>query len=101
MNDSSKTHDEQAALWKGAAGCSWVEAQTALDQMFRPIEELLTEAAAAKPNGRVLDVGCGTGSTTVAVARQLGAAGQCVGIDISEPMIARGHGAERNRAEFR
>ena len=45
--------------------------------------------------GRVLDVGCGTGSTTLAVARRLGAKGRCIGIDISEPMIA----AARARAE--
>jgi SAM-dependent methyltransferase len=43
----------------------------------------------------VLDVGCGTGATTLAVARLLASAkGDCVGIDISEPMIA----AARERA---
>jgi ubiquinone/menaquinone biosynthesis C-methylase UbiE len=36
----------------------------------------------------VLDVGCGTGSTTLAIARQLGPKGTAVGVDISEPMIA-------------
>jgi ubiquinone/menaquinone biosynthesis C-methylase UbiE len=43
----------------------------------------------------VLDVGCGTGSTTLAVARLLGVKGRCVGIDISEPMIT----AAQARAE--
>ena len=46
---------------------------------------------------RVLDVGCGTGSTTLAVARRLGANGAAVGIDISEPMIAARAGARRAR----
>jgi SAM-dependent methyltransferase len=36
----------------------------------------------------VLDVGCGTGSTTLAVARRLDAQGHCLGVDISDPMIA-------------
>src|SRR6185503_10080916 len=44
---------------------------------------------------RVLDVGCGTGSTTLAVARLLQAKGGCTGIDISGPMIA----AARARAK--
>lgn len=78
---------EQSTLWNGVAGCAWVDAQEVLDQMFQPLEDLLAEAVHAGPVRRVLDVGCGTGSTTRAVARRLGAQGCCVGIDISEPMI--------------
>jgi len=48
----------------------------------------------SKRQGRVLDVGCGTGGTTLAVARRA-AGNRCVGVDISEPMIA----AARARAE--
>ena len=33
-----------------------------LDQMFKPFEDLLVEAVSAGSGGRVLDVGCGTGS---------------------------------------
>jgi ubiquinone/menaquinone biosynthesis C-methylase UbiE len=63
--------------------------------MFKPFEELLVEAASAASASRVLDVGCGTGSTTLAVARLQPAKGRCIGIDISDPMIA----AARARAE--
>ncbi len=56
--------------------------------MFKPFEDLLVGAVPAEPGGNVLDVACGTGSTTVAVARRLGGEGRCVGIDISDPMIA-------------
>jgi SAM-dependent methyltransferase len=87
--------NEQTALWNGTAGCAWVEAQGLLDEVFRPLEQSLVDAVADGPGGRVLDVGCGTGGTTVAVARRLGAKGQCVGIDISEPMLT----AARARAE--
>lgn len=79
-------------LWNGAAGNAWVDAQELLDSLFRPLEELLVEAVG---EGRsVLDIGCGTGATTVAVARKLGSEGRCVGIDISEPMLT----AARERA---
>ncbi len=95
MNVTRQTDDEQTRLWNGLAGRAWVEEQELLDQMFKPFEDLLVEAVLAGSGRRVLDVGCGTGSTTLAVARLLGAKGRCIGIDISEPMIT----AARARAE--
>src|SRR6185295_17722413 len=86
---------EQAALWNGPAGRAWVEAQELLDRMFEPFEDLLVNAIRAGSGSRALDVGCGTGSTTLAVARRLGPEGRCTGIDISASMIA----AARVRAE--
>jgi SAM-dependent methyltransferase len=94
MDAMHPTDNEQTKLWNGLAGHAWVEAQGSLDQMLKPFEDLLVDAVSAGSAGRVLDVGCGTGSTTLAVAR-LAAKGRCVGIDISEPMIA----AARARAE--
>ncbi|WP_317843128.1 class I SAM-dependent methyltransferase [Montanilutibacter psychrotolerans] len=70
------------------AGQAWVEAQETLDRMFQPLEDLLVGAVPVGSAHRVLDVGCGTGSTTLAIARRLGAGGHCTGIDISDPMIA-------------
>jgi SAM-dependent methyltransferase len=95
MDVTQQTHSEQAALWNGPAGRAWVEVQDLLDQVLKPFEVLLVEAVCAGSGGRVLDVGCGTGSTTLAVARLPGAKGRCTGIDISEPMIA----VARARAE--
>ncbi|AQV92322.1 SAM-dependent methyltransferase [Cupriavidus necator] len=79
---------DQAALWNGPSGHAWVEEQAVLDDMLRPLEDLLVEAVGKTSARHVLDVGCGTGSTTLALARRLGAQGQCTGIDISEPMLA-------------
>jgi ubiquinone/menaquinone biosynthesis C-methylase UbiE len=80
--------NEQTTIWNGTGGSAWVEAQEVLDQLFKPFEHLLVEAVSQVSGERVLDVGCGTGSTTRAVARMLGTKGRCTGIDISEPMIA-------------
>ena len=80
--------NKQKELWNGLSGRVWVEEQALLDQVLQPFEDLLVEDV----RGRVLDVGCGTGSTTLAVAR---VTGHAVGIDISGPMIT----AARARAE--
>jgi len=95
MNVERQADDEQTKLWNGHAGRAWVETQELLDLMLKPLEDLLIEAVSAGSARRVLDVGCGTGSTTLAIARLLGAQGRCTGIDISDPMIT----AARARAE--
>lgn len=98
MGDQRQTSGnggEQAALWNGASGQAWVEHQELLDNMFRPLEQQLVEAADHAGAQRILDVGCGTGSTTLALARHIGVKGHCTGIDISAPMLA----AARSRAQ--
>jgi len=88
MGFTHQTNHEQTALWNGRAGRAWVDQQQVLDQLFKPLENRLMEEVCAARGHRVLDVGCGTGSTTIAAARLLGATGHCVGVDISQPMIA-------------
>lgn len=89
--------EEQKALWNDVKGCAWVEAQGLLDDLFRPLENLLFSAAAIEPGHHVLDVGCGTGGTTVAAARLAADAGQATGIDISEQMIAAANARAREQ----
>ena len=96
MNTSQQPNAEQIALWNDTAGRAWVETQATLDAVLAPFEKLLVEAVAERRAQRVLDVGCGTGATTLAVARLLAKSkGYAVGLDISEPMIA----LARERAE--
>ncbi len=99
MDDhTSPANAEQAALWNGRAGSAWVQTQAVLDAMFQPLEARLTSAVRAEGACRVLDVGCGTGRTTLAVARQLGATGLCLGVDISAPMIEAAQGRAAREA---
>ncbi len=93
----------QVTLWNGAAGNAWVDAQEMLDRMYRPFNERLVAAVMARSARRVLDLGCGTGGTTLDVARRLGSAGHCTGIDISRPMLdlaRRRAAAERADVKF-
>ncbi len=71
--------------------------QATTDTMFAPLARLL--AAQARPGERVLDVGCGAGATTRALADAVAPDGQATGADISVALIdaARAH---QTRADF-
>lgn len=81
-------NQEQDRIWNGPAGASWVEAQESLDRMFQPFANRIAAAIHDTDARRVLDVGCGTGATTLAAARAVGARGGATGVDLSRPMIA-------------
>jgi SAM-dependent methyltransferase len=99
MNTALGANAQQIAVWNGCAGRGWVEAQESLDRMFEPFEDLLVDAVAARGARRVLDIGCGTGGTTLSVSRLLAGSGMTVGDDVSEPMIALARArAERESA---
>ena len=87
MSASQPVNPDQAAYWNGSAGDAWVEMQGVLDRILAPFEKLLVEHALHDDTRRVLDVGCGAGSTTLAAARRVGQDGQCVGVDISTALL--------------
>jgi SAM-dependent methyltransferase len=85
---------DQAALWNGEMGQVWVEMARITDQLFENLTAPLVEAAGEGADA-ALDVGCGAGSATLAVARRLGPGSRMVASDISAPLLA----AARARAE--
>ena len=77
----------QAEYWNTARGEQWVTHQAALDARFENIRDALLARAGARPGENALDVGCGTGATTLALAERVGSGGAVLGIDISKPML--------------
>ena len=80
---------DQLAYWNGPGGQRWMERQAVQDVMLAPVADVLLDSANAKAGERVLDVGCGCGATTRALAARVGPKGHVVGVDISAPMLAR------------
>lgn len=79
---------EQITFWNDVGGPKWVRFQEMLDRQLDSVGALAMDAAAIEAGNSVLDVGCGCGSTTLALARRAGPAGHATGIDISRPMLA-------------
>ena len=77
---------EQAELWNGRLGMAWVNVEDYIDGMMAPLSTVALEAVNAKPSDRIIDIGCGCGTTSFS----LGATGAAVwGVDISTAMIDR------------
>ena len=99
----NEANREQADYWNGAAGQSWIRRQEMQDSIFADLTRRLIEIAALAPGERALDIGCGCGDTTLALAKAAGPTGGALGADISDPMIerARARAAEQgSKAEF-
>lgn len=91
----SAPNAQQAQLWNEGSGRTWVDMQPILDRALAPLERLVIDRGSPGEGGNVLDIGCGAGATTLAMARRLGPAGHCVGADISATLLA----AARRRAD--
>jgi SAM-dependent methyltransferase len=79
-------NDEQAERWGGAAGRHWIEHEADYDRQLEECGTVLLDAAHLDERSRVLDVGCGTGTTSIAAAPH---AGQVLGVDLSPVLIER------------
>jgi SAM-dependent methyltransferase len=95
MGNAEQFDADQRAFWNGAGGRTWVARQKHTDVSLRPVAEALLDLAAARVGERVLDVGCGCGASTLALARAVGPSGRVTALDISGAMLAEG----RARAE--
>lgn len=76
------------AYWTQRGGDNWAQVQLLMDRLNRPIAEAVIDKADPGPGKRVLDIGCGGGGTTLMMAQRLGLDGQCVGVDVSERLVA-------------
>jgi SAM-dependent methyltransferase len=82
-------NDEMRRYWNDQAGLEWVALDEEFERALAPAGTELLRRAAAAPGEHVLDVGCGFGSTTLALGRAVGPAGRVMGLDISAPMLGR------------
>jgi SAM-dependent methyltransferase len=90
--DAPIGHDQNAdqiAYWNGPGGQRWADRQRSQDVLLAPIADLLIDRARPAAGERIVDVGCGSGAISVALAQEVGSGGRVMGIDISGPMLAR------------
>ena len=84
MSDAqpAPTHD-----WNGDSGERWAANLTRLDLMLEDFGSAAIAAAKAQPGEQVIDIGCGSGTTSFTLAQQVGPSGHVLGVDISEQLV--------------
>jgi ubiquinone/menaquinone biosynthesis C-methylase UbiE len=73
--------------WEGAKGDLWVRRQRENDAFLEPFGEAALRRAWVAAGERVIDVGCGCGATTLALARAVGSDGLVTAVDVSAAML--------------
>ena len=77
----------QLEYWNGAPGQKWVRNQAIMDASLADATAGLFARAAIAPGERVLDIGCGSGETSLMAAQAVGTQGAVTGLDISRPLL--------------
>ncbi len=85
-------NSHHAEAWNGWEGEIWATYADRYNAMAEGFNDALFSAAAIRETDRVLDIGCGTGQTTLLAAREA-VSGHVVGVDLSQRLL------ERARAE--
>jgi SAM-dependent methyltransferase len=89
---SSLADDRNAreiAYWNGPGGERWVSHQRMQDALLAEVAALLMARAAPRDGETVLDIGCGAGTASIALARQVAPDGRVLGVDVSAPLLER------------
>ena len=78
---------DQGKFWNEEPGLSWVENDRLMSERLETISQLLLDNLDLRPSGRILDIGCGGGGTTLALAKRAPPSAQITGLDISKPLL--------------
>lgn len=92
---------EQIDFWNGPAAERWIKFAPHLDHALEPLGRAAMDAAPIRAGLRVVDVGCGTGATSLELSERVGPSGKVLGLDLSAPMLAVARAKLAGRAHAR
>ncbi len=94
---------DEIRYWTEICGPEWVRLQSALERELGPLGDRAIDALDPRDGERLVDVGCGCGHTSCALAQAVGPSGAVLGVDVSGPMlaVARRHAREMKLSNVR
>ena len=77
----------QIEYWNTTAGETWAQFQEILDCQVELLGLAAMDALCPREGEHIIDIGCGCGQTSLALAARVRPSGSVVGVDISQPML--------------
>lgn len=88
----------QAEYWNSQPGMNWVIHQADMDMLLAGVTDCLLAAGRPREGEKLIDVGCGAGASTFALAAAVAPGGNVLGVDISTPLVERARARQRELA---
>src|SRR5262245_24443009 len=80
----------EVEYWNSAHTRGWADEHEAIDRVFAGLTQVALNLAAPKVGERVIDIGCGSGTTVLELAARVGPNGHVLGADVSNPYVEKG-----------
>jgi ubiquinone/menaquinone biosynthesis C-methylase UbiE len=79
----------EVQYWNSAHTRAWADEHEAIDRLFAGLTRVALDHAAPKFEERVIDIGCGSGTTVLELAVRVGPSGYVLGADVSKPSVEK------------
>jgi ubiquinone/menaquinone biosynthesis C-methylase UbiE len=79
----------EVEYWNSAHTRAWAEEHEAIDRLFAGLTQVALNLAAPQRGERVIDIGCGSGTTVLELASRVGSSGYVLGADVSKSSVEK------------
>jgi ubiquinone/menaquinone biosynthesis C-methylase UbiE len=86
---TSSPNAREVQYWNSARTRAWADEYEAIDRLFAGLTRVALDHAAPKLGERVIDVGCGSGTTVLELAARVGPSGYVLGADVSKASVEK------------
>jgi SAM-dependent methyltransferase len=86
---AGSSNAREVEYWNSAHTRGWADEHEAIDRLFAGLTQVALNLAAPRVGERVIDIGCGSGTTVLELAARVGSSGYVLSADVSKPSVEK------------